>query len=102
MTKSEAMRLAATMTLDQLQQMFRNAEESITDWEKPSRINPSLSVGAAFNVLKCVAEQKSSDLAIRNALLEFGQYRPGAERSDRTSKRGGTPVMHQDPQPLKF
>jgi hypothetical protein len=96
-TRSEATQMEKTATPETLRQMILNAQDSIKDWSVASRINPSMSRGAAFNILKGAIDSKS-ELARRNLLMEFGEFHPGYQKKQR-SKRSNVPVtMHQEPE----
>lgn len=96
-SKAEAKELVKIATDEQLRQMLFKAQVSVTDWTVASRINPSISKGGAFNILKAAIGSKS-ELARRNLLVEFGEFFPGYEKTVR-SKRQIVPMsMHQEPE----
>jgi hypothetical protein len=98
MNKSEASRLAQTVTLDDLRAMFKVAQEHVTDWTAASRLNSQISKGAAFNILSAgiASADRVGDVAKRNMICEFGEYLPGYKKPNkrRTSK---SQRLHQEP-----
>ncbi len=104
MNKTDADRLAYTATTAQLRQMFQSAQEKIRDWRQASAINPGLSLGAAFNILKCGLEKDAKEVAFlikRNMIWEFGDFFPGYQKP-RRSKKSPITVQHQEPEFIDF
>lgn len=101
MNKSDAKRIAETITNEQLNQMFINAKEKITDWTVRSSVNKGCSKGAAWNILGrgFGINQKHHIMAKIIMIREFGDYLPPEMSPSKTSRkiRGGTTIVHQDP-----
>jgi hypothetical protein len=90
MNKSDARKIAETITTEQLKNMFRNAKENIVDWERVSSVNKGMTIGTSWNILtKCV--DTSSNLAKSNMIREFGDY---LDQSMRPVKRKKKVVQH--------
>ena len=76
MNKKDAKIIAETITNEQLERMFSNAKEGITDWKALSIINKSITKGTAWNILT-----KAFDVRVKNRnnakiimLMEFGDF----------------------------
>ena len=84
MNRQEAKKLALTISIEDLKQMFLNAQEGIKDWNETSRVNKNITKGIAFNILsKCYddegvwrKESVGSIIAKTNMLREFGEWLP--------------------------
>lgn len=105
MQRHEAKQIAETVTIQDLRQMFLNAQNSIKDWTTASRVNKGLSLGVAFNILsQGIGDHTTADnihiLAKTNMIREFGEYLPGYEKPARKLK-STSKVQHQDPVFLK-
>lgn len=101
MNRTEAKKLAEKTTYADLRQMFINAQNSITDWTPPSRVNKGMSLGAAFNILTAGFDNHSSayEFPIHsrvNMILVFGEYLPGYKKSSKKT-RPKIYVHHQEP-----
>lgn len=106
MNRQEAKEIAEKVSLEDLKQMFLNAQKSIKDWSQPSIVNIGLSKGIGFNILSAgIEKHKSADdihiLAKTNMVREFGEYLPNYERKQKPVKSHITP-SHQEPKPLPF
>lgn len=97
MTKSEAQKIAKTATYEQLVDMMRTARSEIKDWTKPSPLNGSLDMGAAYNLFMRVLSPKQHYLGKRNMLIIFGDYFPGYEKPKRKRRAKGEIRMSQKP-----
>jgi hypothetical protein len=101
MNRYEAKKLAETVSIEDLQQMFRNAEIKIKDWEKVSRVNKGMTKGTAYNILATnIFEKTSIDqvhiLGRTNMILEFGEFLPGYSKQVKKQKQTINPI-HQEP-----
>lgn len=78
MKRSDAKKVAETITNQQLVEMFIEAKSKIKDWNAVSIINPILSKGSAWNVLaaKFDVNKKYHILAKINMIREYGEYLP--------------------------
>lgn len=106
MNRIEAMVLSEVVTLDELKEMFRNAQNNIEDWERMSRINKGMTIGAAYNILSFEPDKYSSikdinTLGIINMIWEFGEYLPGYEKPSSKPRPDRSTVIHQEPK-FKF
>ncbi len=97
MTRSEAKKLAETVTVNDLKYMFVTAYGRVKNWEAPSRGNKGLSVGTVFNLFtKGGISEDTHKLAKINMIREFGEYLPNYEKKKRLVLP--TPnVYHQKP-----
>jgi len=69
--------LVPFVTNEDLAYMFNNAKNQINDWTVRSTLNKGMSKGAAYNILKSVGDgNKHHQIAICNAIREFGEYLP--------------------------
>ena len=109
MKKTYAKQIAEKVTNQELKEMFYNAQRSITqwgNWEKVSKINKSLSIGAAFNILSYGVD--TEDFLIRdlhpivklNMIREFGEYLPNYQ-PEQTKNKPNIKITHHEPKFLK-
>jgi hypothetical protein len=107
MNRQEAKRLSETITNSELNDMFKNAQELINDWNQTSIVNVGMSKGVAFNILsigfgKDFDETKQiHNLAKVNMLREFGEFLTNYCKPSKKVKREIN-VVHQDPKLLNF
>jgi len=102
MQRCEARRLAETCKEEELIGMLARARVEIVDWRKPSRINPSLSRGAVFNIfIACDLKTNGAAflMAKTNMIAEFGEYLPGYQPTKRRARRKADGLLHSDPKP---
>jgi len=100
MNKSDAKKIAETITFSQLQEMFNNAKENITDWTVVSNINKQMTKGTAWNILfvGLKLETMLYPMAIKNMIWEFGDYLPSNLKIQKKSNDKSTVIVtHQDP-----
>lgn len=109
MKKSYAKKLAESVTNQELREMFYNAQRSITqwgNWEKASKVNKSLSIGTAFNILSYgvdsdeFMDQKITSIAKFNMIREFGEYLPNYQ-PEQTKVKSNIKITHHEPKFLK-
>ena len=76
MNKSDARKIAETITNEQLNKMFERAKTSITNWKARSKVNQHLSIGATWNILYRVYDvnERLHVIAKTNMVREFGEY----------------------------
>lgn len=98
-TRDEAKRLADTVTEQEVKQMFLNAQNSIKDWTKVSRVNNGLTKGTAFNILTKCKINVSDSLITTNMIWEFGEYLPNFLKEIKEKKSQPQPT-HQEPEKL--
>ena len=77
MNRNEASKLADNVSLDDLKQMFKNAQTGVKDWTTASRVNKGLSLGVTYNILsKGLNEKKDANeiahIAKTNMIWAFG------------------------------
>jgi len=100
MNKSEARKIAGTITNEQIAQMLKKAKEEITDWSAGSTVNQSLSLGAAWNILaKDFDPSKELHFLHKmNLVREFGRYLPkDIDKPEKKRRRKRIPSVHQEP-----
>jgi hypothetical protein len=103
MNKRDAKLIAETVTREQLLAMFERAKVSITDWKEPSKVNPSITLGAAWNIYypAFINDRRPMTLGHvkTNMLWVFGDYldeslKPGKKENIRSPAIN---VFHQEP-----
>ena len=103
MNKRDAAKIAETITNEQIQEMFNNAKENITDWTVVSSVNKSMSKGAVWNILAKgfnpdVINTPNRSLGVRNMVWEFGDYLPDNIKIRKSIKhKSDAFVYHKDP-----
>lgn len=99
MNRSDAKKIAETITNEQLLQMFDSVKESVTDWTKTSNVNKGMTKGAAWNILAkdFDVSKKYHNLAKINMIREFGEYLPKQIKPVRDKCYSSKPPMHQEP-----
>lgn len=107
MNRNEAKKIAETVSNKDLNEMFKNAQSSITDWKQVSRVNIGLSKGIAFNILsngfgKEFDESKAIHILAKiNMIREFGEFLPNYSKPIR-KERTENSTSHQEPNFLNF
>ena len=101
MNKTDAKKIAETITFSQLQEMFNNAKDNIIDWRAVSNVNNRMTKGYCWNILfpasrnKGIINQKS---ALKNMIWEFGDHLPEELKIKKQTKEKSTvSVEHQQP-----
>ena len=95
MTRAEAKKLAEKASVADLKYMFVNAYAQIRDWQRPSKVNKGMTVGAAFNILsKCSIDSNTHMLVRVNMIREYGEYLPDYEPPVKKSKNN--PIIHHE------
>lgn len=103
MNRADAKRLAETITIEQLRAMFERAKASIKDWREPSKVNPSISMGAAWNIYYPCVMTESRPIKLphvkMNMIWLFGDYLPDELKPDKKNncRKPAVDVFHQDP-----
>ena len=103
MNKRDAKVVAETITHDQLAAMFANAKASITDWREPSKVNPSISLGAAWNIYYPALVKRMRPINLphvkTNMIWLFGDYLPDELKPAKKSnfRKPAVDVFHQEP-----
>lgn len=107
MNRKQAKLLSETITNSELNEMFKNAQELINDWQQTSIVNIGLSKGMAFNILskgfgKDFDERKQiHSLAKINMLREFGEFLPNYCKPSKSEKKEVS-KSHQEPNFLSY
>lgn len=98
MNRSDAKRIAGTITNEQLKEMFDTAKSKITDWTKVATVNKGLTKGTAWNILAADFDVKAKHhiMAKTNMVREFGEFLPNSLKPKK-QKRKLIPPTHQDP-----
>lgn len=98
MKRSDARKIAETITNEQLVQMLNNAKEGITDWTKVSSVNKSFTKGVAWNILGANFDPTIHHhiLAKTNMVREFGDFLPEELKPKKKEKVKIVP-HHQEP-----
>lgn len=102
MNKTDARKIAETITNEQLQAMFDNAKNGVKDWTEVSNVNKGITKGAGWNIL---AKNFDTDythhiLAKTNMVREFGEYLPAELKLNKIKYKNPKPIklpVHQDP-----
>tara|TARA_R110002096_G_scaffold56262_1_gene143837 strand:- start:281 stop:589 length:309 start_codon:yes stop_codon:yes gene_type:complete len=100
MNKTDAKKIAETITFSQLQEMFNNAKANITDWTVVSNVNKQMTKGTAWNILfkGLNPEITLHKLAIKNMIWEFGDHLPEELKiKKQTKEKSIVNLTHQEP-----
>lgn len=99
MKKSDAKRIAESVTSEQLAAMFERAKVGITDWEAASTVNPSMSRGTAWNILweGFKANPSPRPMAKVNMIWEFGEFLDPSLIPPKPARRPRPVPHHQEP-----
>ena len=100
MNKTDARKIAETITNEQLVNMFEMAKTGITDWTKRSSVNSGMTKGSAWNVLgkNFDVRREYPNIAKRNMVWEFGDFLPDELKPEIKRQRLPVPIpFHQEP-----
>lgn len=102
MTKNQCRELANKITEADMTEMFENAKVGIKDWTKVSRINKSLTIGTAWNILygafKGLEFKYQDGLGKRNMIFEFQDFLPKHLIPEKKVKnKPDVKITHQNP-----
>jgi hypothetical protein len=99
MNRTDAKKIAETITNEELSEMFENAKANITDWTKVSNVNKGMSKGAAWNILASDfnIDMKYHNMARVNMVREFGEFLPNHLKPAKKTKTTSINVVHQEP-----
>jgi hypothetical protein len=99
MKKSDAKRIAESVTSEQLAAMFERAKAGITDWEAASTVNKAMSRGAAWNILwgGFKANPNPRPMAKVNMIWEFGDFLDTELLPEKPARRAPPVPHHQAP-----
>ena len=89
MNRTDARKIAETITNEQLKQIFEAAKTQIIDWTKVSNVNKGLTKGAAWNILAKNFDLNSAHhiLAKTNMIREFGEFLPSELKPQKKIKQ---------------
>lgn len=76
MKRADARKIAETVTREQLAVMFERAKLEVRDWKKASPVNPSVSLGKAWNLFYpfFMSGQRLIIIHKKNMVWAFGDY----------------------------
>lgn len=103
MNKTDAKKIAQTITHDQLGMMFARAAVEITDWEKRSAVNPSLTLGKSWNILHGaftgdhIRGERVRLMIYKKMIWEFGDFLPDELKPEKKKRRQLPEPYHEDP-----
>lgn len=101
MNKTDAKRIAETITNDQLAAMFERAKVGITDWEKVSAVNPAMTKGTSWNILSAALKSgggaRVRQLAATNMIWEFGDFLDESLKPAKKKRQPAAAPYHQSP-----
>lgn len=103
MNKTDAKKIAQTITRDQLAMMFARAAIETKDWEKRSAVNKALTIGKSWNVLNGAFErgdlrgEKVRLMVYRNMIWEFGDFLPDELKPKKKPKPALPDPFHEEP-----
>lgn len=98
MNRSDAKKIAETITNQELSEMFTNAKANISNWTKVSNVNKGMSKGVAWNILASDfdVDKKYHNMAKVNMVREFGEFLPDHFKPAKKTKPSIN-VVHQEP-----
>ena len=100
MNKTNAKKIAETITFAQLQEMFNNARKNVNDWTEVSVVNKQMTKGTAWNILYPSLKPgiMIHAMAVKNMIWEFGDYLPDHLKIKKQSKNVvAVNITHQEP-----
>lgn len=99
MKRSDAKKIAETITNQQLFEMLQAAKEGITDWRKVSSCNKGFTKGSAWNVLAKGFDPSNQNIHFvykTNLIHEFGDFLPDSLKIKKPAINYPEP-SHKDP-----
>lgn len=98
MNRTDAKKIAETITNKELGEMFATAKTNISDWTKVSNVNKGMSKGVAWNILASDfdVDKKYHNMAKVNMVREFGEFLPDHFKPAKKTKPSIN-VVHQEP-----
>lgn len=103
MNKTDAKKIAQTITREQLGAMFEAAKSGIKDWEKRSAVNPVLTIGKSWNVLHGAFErgdlrgERIRLMVYKNMIWEFGDFLPDDLKPKKKARPALPDPFHEEP-----
>ena len=99
MKRSDARKLANTITNEQLFDMLVLAKIGIKDWTKVSLVNKGMTKGTAWNILgkDFDVAKEHHVLAKTNMIREFGKFLSEDLQPVKKTKNALIPPFHQEP-----
>ena len=100
MNRTQARKLAETITNEEIKEMFDNAKNFITNWRAVSIVNKGMTKGVAWNVLAkdFTVSDYNHVLGKANMIREFGDFLPIHLQPIKKPKyKPSKPPVHQQP-----
>ncbi|WP_238938686.1 hypothetical protein [Pseudomonas typographi] len=101
MNKTDAKRIAETITTEQLEAMFERAKAGITNWEQVSAVNPGMTKGTTWNILSAALNASGGarlrQLAVTNMVWEFGDFLDDSLKPAKKKRQPAQAPYHQEP-----
>lgn len=99
MNRSDAKKIAQTITNEQLYEMFKSSKEGIKDWTKNSIVNKTMTKGAAWNILtKDFSIDKNYHILAKiNMVREFGEFLPDSLKIKKQKITYPSSPVHKEP-----
>ena len=98
MNRTDARKIAESITNEQLQTMFDTAKIKIIDWTKVSCVNKGMTKGVSWNILAKDFDVNINHhiLAKTNMIREFGEFLPD-ELKPKKKIKNKIITVHQEP-----
>ena len=98
MNRTDARKIAESITNEQIQEMFNQAKINITDWTKVSCVNKGMTKGVSWNILAKDFDVKIKHhiLAKTNMVREFGEFLPD-DLKPKKKVKNKIITIHQEP-----
>ena len=99
MNRTDAKKIAQTITNKQILEMFNTAKLKIKDWTKVSCVNKGLTKGTAWNILTkdFDVNKKYHNLGKINMVREFGEFLPEELKPEKKIRKKYDNPIHQEP-----
>jgi len=100
MNKTNAKKIAESITFEQLSTMFNNAKSNIVNWKEVSTVNRCMTKGAVWNILIKGLTPRiiNQPIALKNMIWEFGDYLDvDLQIKSKQKIKSDVEVFHQEP-----
>ncbi len=99
MNRTDARKIAETITNEQLQTMFNAAKVGIRDWTKVSSVNKGITKGVGWNILAKNFDVNYNHhiMAKINMVREFREFLPDELKPIKKEVPRQNPPVHCDP-----
>lgn len=106
MNRTQAKKIAETITNKELRKMFLSAQSGIIDWEQRSKVNKGLTKATSFNILSNSLTEENLNKEIHiltkiNMIQEFGEFLPKHLKPTKKEKNNLPTPYHQKRKELK-